>query len=160
MNEQRVDEQFLILHGKAGNWPGDVSIQCAEAIYRTGKTFSVNSVFVDIDPGPGRSLIFLAAAARAVGGKVFTTGDFSQQDMFWYNRTVKMFSYRDIVEHRRDQSTVESRDFIVARANEDLSGLHDSLNPKGAMLIVGGTQDFGNGKPVETGPGYAVWKKT
>jgi hypothetical protein len=79
--------------------------------------------------------------------------------VFWYNRTVKMFNCRDIVEHRREPWAVETRDFIVTRESRDLSGLHDSLNPRGAILVVGEAKDFGNGKPIETGLGYAIWRK-
>mgnify|MGYP001557763655 FL=1 len=159
MNEQRLDEQFLILHGKAGNWPGDTTLGCAEAIYRTAKTFSANSVFLDISPGPGRSTIFLADAAKAVGAKVYTVGDFAAHETVWYNRAVRLFHWQDTVEHRRQGSDLPNPDFIVMRRDGDCKSRYESINGRGAMLIIGDGRDDIDGKPAETGQGYALWRK-
>ena len=161
----QLDVEFPILHGKVGNWPGDINPQCAEVIYKTALSFEgkPNSVFVDMGAGTGRSTIFLAAAAQQIGAKVYAIDNWQEPSMaLWFDRAMRLFRMSAIVTPVRDQSQMAPAEFVVLHSSDDAAIdeiWEHGVCPGGALMVVGNVKPDAIKQAGEHGMGFHMWRK-
>lgn len=160
-----LDVDFPILHGKVGMWPGDINPQCAEIIYKTAVSFQSksNPIFVDLGAGPGRSTIFLAAAAQQIGGKVYAVDDWSEPiAALWFNRAMRLFRMRELVDVLSGPTQqIPPGDFVLIRAVDEPTILQvwdNGVNLGGALMVMGNIRPDLIKQAGEHGLGFHMWR--
>ncbi len=162
-----LDVDFPTLHGKVGNWPGDINPQCAEVIYNTALSFKDKgnaAIFVDMGTGPGRSTIFLASAAQQIGAKVYAIDDWLEPaSRLWFDRAMRLFRMMQVVTPVQGEHRLPPADFVLMHAIDEtvVKEIWDNaVCPGGALMFIGNVKPDLIDQPGEHGIGFHMWRRS